>query len=668
MSQSESFDAFYARTSWNVTSQVHALAGDDPLADHAIREAYARAYQQWYEVSTYPDPEAWVLGVANEAYQRRVAESAALSKPGVATGRDPLSWPGMWRPERPTSEPPADPDATLDPRLTAPAGPEAAGPDISHTGPLPGAAAAGQSPAAPTQVPPGSLFGSRPPGRAPAGEVGSPGGAPSASDWFTPAPPGAASSGAGGGDQAFGWPEQPTGMPTATIGEMADLSTTVGRRARPVGGLNTGLLSSPRKLIVFATVVAVLVAGGVYFLLSSGKLRHAGPPSASSGHNGIPTAHMLPAGQTGDRAAIPWSLIGPGWTLAEVSTAQATASGSPTGGAAVTYLVDPEGGKYRIRTTYGATAPELVAWSGDAKVALYAMSGAPGGPAASYGLLTLASGGMTRLPLPAGVFALGFTRPDGLNIVAVQQTGSKYRLERYDFGGVRQATIGTMPRPAGAPSFVRLNAMSSPDGTTAIWGVDGAGLQLVSNAGGLIRKLRMPGSGSPKSCTPMSWWNADTVLVYCGASGQQDTGRLWLAPVGGGQPAALTGISGSLSGQGYLTGAWQTDGSVYVTSTTLAECPGAPSGPGGQQILQVSSGGGETTVKIPASTNNHASVVAGVSGRLLVLAQTSCPGTSSLIWFNPSTHAAQTVLTAPSGQAGVLGAVPYGSGPAAVAG
>src|SRR5215469_13831417 len=98
MSQSESFDAFYARTSWNVTSQVHALAGDDPLADHAIREAYARAYQQWYEVSTYPDPEAWVLGVANEAHQRRVAESGALSNPGAATGHDPLSWPGMWRP------------------------------------------------------------------------------------------------------------------------------------------------------------------------------------------------------------------------------------------------------------------------------------------------------------------------------------------------------------------------------------------------------------------------------------------------------------------------------------------------------------------------------------------------------------------------------------------
>ena len=74
MPESESFDAFYARTVWSVTRQMHALAGEDSLADHAIREAYAKAYQQWYEVSGYGDSEAWVLGVAKDAYQRRRAE------------------------------------------------------------------------------------------------------------------------------------------------------------------------------------------------------------------------------------------------------------------------------------------------------------------------------------------------------------------------------------------------------------------------------------------------------------------------------------------------------------------------------------------------------------------------------------------------------------------
>jgi Tol biopolymer transport system component len=469
------------------------------------------------------------------------------------------------------------------------------------------------------------------------------------------------------------WPGQPNAMPTAVLGERAVAAATPGRPGlprltRPVGEFMPRLLGSRRNLIAVATVVVVLLAGGLYFALSGSKPRHAATPPVTP-PVGKPAAHMLAAGQTGDRAAIPWSLIGPGWTLAEVSTAQATSNGSATGGTHVTYLVDPEGGKYRIRTTYGASAPQFLAWSGDAKEALYAVSGPPGGPAASYGLLALTSGDLTPLSLPAGVIALGFTRPDGLNLVAVQQAGQKYRLERYDLQGGHQATIGTMPRPAGAPTTLqRLNALSSPDGTTAVWGVNGDGMQLVSNAGGLIRKLRMPGVGSPKSCTPLSWWSAHTVVAYCNAAGQQDAGRLWLTPVGGGQPTPLTGVSGSLSGQGYLTGAWQTAGAVYITSTTSNQCSGAPSGPGGQQILQLSTGGAQSAVSIPTSTNNHSSVVAAISGRLLVLSQTSCPGTSSLIWFNPSTHAVQTVLTARSGEVGVVGAVPYGSGPAAVGG
>ena len=76
MPDSESFDAFYARTVWNVTSQMHALAGGDGVADHAIREAYARAYQQWYEISGFRDAEAWVLNVAKTAYERRLQEAA----------------------------------------------------------------------------------------------------------------------------------------------------------------------------------------------------------------------------------------------------------------------------------------------------------------------------------------------------------------------------------------------------------------------------------------------------------------------------------------------------------------------------------------------------------------------------------------------------------------
>jgi DNA-directed RNA polymerase specialized sigma24 family protein len=108
MREPETFDAFYARTVSSVTSQMHALAGGDPQADHAIREAYARAYQQWYEVSGYRDPESWVLDIAREAFERRRSqEPAAPQAPESGT------WPGIYRPRAAAGSRPADPEATV---------------------------------------------------------------------------------------------------------------------------------------------------------------------------------------------------------------------------------------------------------------------------------------------------------------------------------------------------------------------------------------------------------------------------------------------------------------------------------------------------------------------------------------------------------------------------
>ncbi len=114
MRESETFDAFYARTVSSVTSQLHALAAGDPQADHAIREAYARAYQQWFEVSGYRDPETWVLEAAKDAFARRQAQ-AEIAGPPVAKP-DSGTWPGMYRERRP----PPDPEATVAPAVARP--------------------------------------------------------------------------------------------------------------------------------------------------------------------------------------------------------------------------------------------------------------------------------------------------------------------------------------------------------------------------------------------------------------------------------------------------------------------------------------------------------------------------------------------------------------------
>jgi hypothetical protein len=298
----------------------------------------------------------------------------------------------------------------------------------------------------------------------------------------------------------------------------------------------------------------------------------------------------------------------------------------------------------------------------------------PSGTAVTYDLLSVQTGTFAVLSLPAAVTPVGFTRPDGLNILAVQSGQSAFQLERFNLQGAYQATIGSLPRKAGSPLWQlcgdSCGALSSPDGTTAVWGVSGDEMQLVDNAGGpLIRKLDVPDSGSPSSCVPVTWWDAQTVLAYCAAGGHASSaGRLWLVPANGTAPTELTKASGSRTGSGVVTGAWQSAGSVYITSTDAEQCAGAASGPGGLALLQLSADGSQHRVRINGATGNYTAVVSSAGSRLLVLAQTSCPGTSSLLWVNPATGAAQPVLSPPTGQVGVVAAVPLGTGPTAATG
>ncbi|HTZ93390.1 MAG TPA: hypothetical protein VMB74_13410 [Streptosporangiaceae bacterium] len=625
MPDSETFDAFYARTVWNVTSQLHALAGNDGTADHAIREAYAKAYQQWYQVSGYSDPEGWVLATATDAYERRRAEAVGPSRDYATQGTDSGTWPGIYRPvAKPgpvdalhgagQGQPTADPDATVAP-------PRRHG---AHAG-------AGMN-------------------------AGAPGDSPSA--WNRPAADAMAAS----------------GLQTSAPPTVDQVNQPAGRLNR-LSGPGLGQLGSRRNLVIAAVAAAALVIAVIVYGLGAS---HKPPvPAASPGATATaaakPKPHMLGAGLTGRRSAIPWSLVRSGWALAEFSTAQPNSAGeaSGTGGDRYsTYLVDPDGGKYKITTSTAGAEPELMAWSGSGLTALLGTASGTAGGVSSYQLLNVKTGQFAQLPLPADVVPVGFARPLGLAILAVRQGPAQFHLQRYSLTGQLQKTLASIPRNPGESLGTDLCgsgtacAISSPDGLTDVWGIVGNQMQVLSNAGGKARRPKVQDGGHPSPCVPISWWNDTTILADCGVTGAPDAAtRLWLVPDNGSAPTALT--PPDATGGERIDNAWLAGQTTYVDWQTAKQCPSAPSGSGGMDIGPLSQAP-DAGITVPGATSNFSTIVGSQGKRLLVLTQTQCPGTSSLLWFNPSTGATQTVLTAPASEVGVTAAVPFGNGPTAV--
>jgi hypothetical protein len=389
------------------------------------------------------------------------------------------------------------------------------------------------------------------------------------------------------------------------------------------------------------------------------------PPISPKPHKSTgTTARLLPAGQAGTLAQVPWSKIGPGWSLAEYASGRPDPSGQWHGGGQMTLnLLDPAGGHYILFTQPdGATPWTLLGWAGDSRHALFGVSGEQG--YLGYRELTLATGAITTFAAPAAVIPAGFTQPDGTNIVAVQRTGRTLALQRYSLTGTLQATLTShvigASQTAASNCGMECGAASSPDGTSVVWS-DGGSLQLIGNAGGLLRNLPVPGTGRNEGCAPVRWWDTQTVLAACSeATGQ----RLWLVPSSGAAPTPLTSAAiTSASDSGLVTGAWELSGTAYVNQTSNSStCPQAAGGPTGASIERVGAGGSLAAVPVAGSSGTDNTVQGTVGRQLLVLSRTSCPGSNSLLLLNPVTGATQPLLTPSAGQAGVVAVAAFGSG------
>lgn len=376
------------------------------------------------------------------------------------------------------------------------------------------------------------------------------------------------------------------------------------------------------RMLVVAGALAVCLAagdGGAFAAAAAGR------PARPVG--------SLRAGQTGPRSAVPWRRVGAGWVLAVYWPGSLGLAGKAKAAAAVLYLFDPAGGRYRLyRWPVTKNPPFLEGWSGDKTRALISTT------AGAVEQVVLATGKVSRVRLPGQVQVIGYTRPRGLGLLGSRRAGSGFQLARYRLNG-RLAKVLV----ADADS---ITAVYSGTGTTLAVGAR-QGIWLASNHGGVIRALPVPGISG--RCFPSRWWNSAVILASCQAAGTSRS-RLWLVSASGSTPTPLTAQRGRHSPDPGDIGAWQLRGRLYLQALTSA---------GSGRIFRQAADGPVAQIAVPRTAGNNW-ILAALGSRLLLSARTPCYDSASLLWFNPATRHEQMLISAPHGLAGVLGAVPYG--------
>ena len=337
------------------------------------------------------------------------------------------------------------------------------------------------------------------------------------------------------------------------------------------------------------------------------------------------------------QAGAPLSKAGPGWTILQYSSGRI--NGSTFTGRFTLYLTSPQGKKYAL---YSAkllrSGPNLLAWSGDRQRALLSTQVTA---AASDQLeqVDLATGKVLgRFSLPKGSFAVGYTKPDGLNVLAVRRQGSDWQLVRYNLSGQQQAILATI----GGTNYE--GTIYAPDGSYLL-ATTASGLAEVSNTGGILR--RFTPSQPVTECFPDRWWNAATVLATCYPKHPSGAnGRLWLFDVKTGRVSTLSTPSASFS----ENDAWRLPSGIYMQDAGAPVCG---------IIAQQYRDGSTHIVHVPG--NPGATIITSIGPRLLVLGEATCGnGRSSLILFNPARHTVSYVLRPKKNTLGEVAAVPFG--------
>ena len=374
----------------------------------------------------------------------------------------------------------------------------------------------------------------------------------------------------------------------------------------------------PRRTPLIAIATAVLSAGAL-----TAALFTTGTAATAATAESATTSH---AATTAQAAGVPWRHVGPGWVLAQYTTA------APEGGKAgpvTLYLISPGGARYQLaRWPDSRTAPGLVAWSPDGKRALFQVFAGK----ERTEQLTLATGRKSTFVMQGNATPIGYTTPRGLNIVGTRPSGNGFAEGRYSLSG-------RLLQPLGSGG-----ALYTPAGTEFAAGAS-HGIKLVSNRGSLIRQLPVP----RMTCSPVRWWDGGTVLASC-APPDSSIWQLWLVPVSGARPKALTPPRNpARSGDFGDLDAWRLPSGLYLQAA----------GACGVLHIYRQARNGSIKLVIPPHTTDDNRVLTARGSRLLVQAPTDCTGSVSLLWYNPATQAEQWLIRPPAHAIGVTVAIPF---------
>lgn len=378
-----------------------------------------------------------------------------------------------------------------------------------------------------------------------------------------------------------------------------------------------------------AVIAAMMVVAGCSSTTDS-TAGHSASSSPAVSTPAQPAAHGVEA----PIESVPWPRVGPGWLLA---------TWSPVTGATATttlYLVDPDGGRYPI-TTFpppGEMAgPRLVDWSGDGGRALfYAEYAKP--PVAI--VVDLHTGTQTTFAVTGRP---RFTKPDGGALLL--ETPGQTRpgaLVSADLSGNHLLTYPVGPDFSGG-------YISTPDGTRLVLGKP-SGFSVMGNDGIFSETVSIEGQ---KACSPLHWWDGNrstTVLMRCTGTDGSGT-RLWLVPLGGAKPTALTAPNDGQKGPDFGDAdAWQLPAGTFVQA--LGQC-------GFTYLAKLNADGSTSRVTVPDVQADSVYVVGVKGDELHLRANEGCGGGESLVAYDTTAGATTTLLGPPVNGGGVIDAVPY---------